>query len=206
MSNSASTQGYAEQAEKLIARYESVAPEEVHEEVMHLIPDGLCRSLDIGAGSGRDASWLAAKGHDVVAVEPTAQMRDAGMRLHPNPRIEWIDDSLPDLRALAGRGPFDLIMLTAVWQHLDANERARAMSRLAELAKPGAILAMLLRHGPVPEGRRMFQVTAEETTALAAEAGFAVLVDTPRRAIRGEAPSGVTWTSLAFRRAPNTAM
>ncbi len=206
MNARASTAGYAEQAEKLIARYESVAPEEVHEAVVHLIPHAPCRALDIGAGSGRDANWLAAKGHDVVAVEPTAQMRHAGMRLHPNPRIEWIDDGLPDLRALANCEPFELIMLTAVWQHLDANERARAMPRVAELAKPGAILAMLLRHGPVPEGRRMFQVTADETAALAAEAGFVVLVNTTRRAIRGDAPSGVTWTSLAFRRAPNTAM
>jgi hypothetical protein len=85
--------------------------------------------------------------------------------------------------------------------HLDADERVRAMSRLAELAKPGAMLALLLRHGPVPEGRRMFQVTADETVALAANAGFDVLVNRPRRTLRDGAPAGVTWTSLAFRRA-----
>ena len=137
----------------------------------------------------------------MVAVEPAAEMRAAGMRLHPSPGIEWVDDGLPDLSALAGREPFDLIMLTAVWMHLDADERVRAMSRLAELARPGAMLALLLRHGPVPDGRRMFQVTADETVELAANAGFDVLVNRPRRTLRDDAPAGVTWTSLAFRRA-----
>lgn len=199
MSRFASTHGYAEQAAKLIERYERVTPEEVHEKVLHLIPEGPCRTLDIGAGSGRDAAWLAAKGHTVLAVEPTAEMRAAGMRLHPSPHIEWVDDGLPDLSALSGRDPFDLIMLTAVWQHFDADERARAMTRVAALAKPGALVALLLRHGPVPEGRRMFQVTAHETVALAEAAGFTVLVDTPRGPL-GDTPAGVTWTSLAFRR------
>lgn len=194
----ASTQGYAAQAEKLIARYESIAPDEVHREVVRLIPEGSLRSVDIGAGTGRDAAWLAAKGHDVVAVEPTAALRDAGMRLHPSPRIEWVDDGLPHLAALSGR--FDLLMLTAVWQHLDADERSGGMARLAELAESGALMTLLLRHGPVPEGRRMFQVSAEETAALAEAAGFVVLVNTPRGAIRDDAPEGVTWTSFAFRR------
>jgi len=191
---------YAAEAAKLIERYETISSEEVHEEILHLVPDGALRSLDIGAGTGRDAAWLAAKGHDVVAVEPTDEMRAAGMRLHPSPRIEWIDDGLPDLSALEGRDPFDVIMLTAVWMHLDADERVSGMARLAALAKRGAVMGLLLRHGPVPEGRRMFQVSAEETAALAETAGFAVLVNTPRRNIRADAPEGVTWTSLAFRR------
>lgn len=195
----AGTKGYAEQAATLIARYESIAPEEVHENLLQLFPEGPCRTLDIGAGSGRDAAWFAAKGHTVVAVEPTAEMRAAGMWLHPDPNIEWVDDGLPELAALAGRAPFDLITLTAVWQHLDADERTRGMARLAALAKRGAVVALLLRHGPVPEGRRMFQVTADETAQLALSAGFAVVVNEPRRKLSDSA-DGVTWTSLAFRR------
>lgn len=201
MSRFPGADAYAEQAAKLIERYEGVHPEQVHSQVLHLVPDGPCRTLDVGAGSGRDAAWLAQKGHCVVAVEPAAQMREAGMRLHQNANIEWVDDGLPDLAALSGREKFDLIMLTAVWMHLDARERQRGMSRLAELAKPGALMTLLLRHGPVPEGRRMFQISADETAALAESAGFTTLITTPRGPIRDDQP-GVSWTALAFRRRP----
>jgi hypothetical protein len=37
---------------------------------------------------------LAAMGHRVVAVEPTAALRARAAILHPSPRIEWLDDSL----------------------------------------------------------------------------------------------------------------
>lgn len=201
MSRFNGTQGYAEQAADNIARYESLAPDELHASVAHLIADGPLRALDIGAGTGRDAAWLAVKGHSVVCVEPTAAMREAGMRLHPHPRIEWVDDGLPDLATIADREPFDLIMLTAVWMHLDAGERARAMPKLAALARPGAIMTMMLRHGPAPLGRRMFQVTAEETIALAQAEGFDLLLHVERAALRYKIErDGVTWTSLAFRR------
>jgi len=41
-------------------------------------------------------------GHHVVAVEPTTELRLAGMTLHLSAKIEWIADSLPDLGVLKG--------------------------------------------------------------------------------------------------------
>ncbi|MGQ3357308.1 MAG: class I SAM-dependent methyltransferase, partial [Phreatobacter sp.] len=73
----ASTAGYAEEAENLARQYESVTFEEVHAPLLHLLPlSG--RALDIGAGSGRDAAALAARGFAVTAVEPTAELRAEG--------------------------------------------------------------------------------------------------------------------------------
>src|ERR1035437_3301335 len=90
------------------------------------------------------------------------------MELHPSPRIEWLNDSLPDLALLLARGErFDLVMLSAVWMHLDAQQRRRAMPNLAALVQAGGVMIMKIRHGPVPVGRRMFEVPAEETIQLA---------------------------------------
>lgn len=200
MTRFAGTHGYDKEAAERVARYESIAPEYVHAPVLHLIQDGPCRTLEIGAGTGRDAAWLAGKGHAVLAVEPTAEMREVGMRLHPSPNIEWLDDGLPDLASVGGRGPFDLLMLTAMWMHLDENERRQAMPRLAALAKPGAVMAMLLRHGPVADGRHVFETPVEETATLGQAAGFALLVNTHRGPLRPDGDPDVTWTSLAFRR------
>jgi len=194
------TESYAEEAPELLKRYESISFGDAHRLVMHLIPTAPSRVLDIGSGTGRDAAGLAALGHSVVAVEPTEELRRGAMLLHPSSMIEWLDDSLPDLAAIRARGEeFDVVMLTAVWMHLDELQRRRAMPNVAALVRNGGVVMISLRHGPVPPGRRMFEVSAEETIALAQPLGLC-------RILRREAePSlrqpGVTWTWLAFRKA-----
>ena len=54
----------------LARRYEAVSAPDLHGPVADLIPPGPVRALDVGAGSGRDAAWLAKMGHQVLAVEP----------------------------------------------------------------------------------------------------------------------------------------
>ena len=162
------TEGYADEAEALFKQYESIPAADAHRAVLHLIPATPASVLDIGSGTGRDAAWFASRGHRVVAVEPTDAMRLPATALHPSPAIEWLDDSLPDLALVRRRGDtFDLVMLTAVWMHLDEAQRRQAIPHLAALVRPGGTLIMKIRHGPVPAGRRMFDVSAEETIALA---------------------------------------
>ncbi|MBX9947272.1 MAG: class I SAM-dependent methyltransferase [Reyranella sp.] len=194
------TEGYGATADALARHYESVAFAEVHREVLPLLPTAPGRALDIGAGTGRDAAALAALGHRVVAVEPTPELRAHGRRLHGTAAIDWIDDGLPRLDKVHALGRrFDLVLLTGVWMHLDAAERAQAMPRVAALLAPGALLTVQLRHGPVPAGRRMFDVSAAETRALAADFGLATLHDSERPALLGG--SAVWWSVLAFRAA-----
>ena len=67
-------------------------------------------------------------------------------------------------------------MLTAVWMHLDRQQRARAMPIIAGLMRRGGVMTLTLRDRPVPVGRRMFQVSADETVRLAATEGLSVAV------------------------------
>jgi SAM-dependent methyltransferase len=191
------TEGYAEEAEDLLRRYENISFADVHGSVLHLIPTAPCRVLDIGSGTGRDAAALGAMGHGVVAVEPTDELRMSAARLHPSPQIEWLDDSLPDLTQVAQRGEqFDLVMLTAVWMHLDEPQRRRAMRRIAALVRSDGVTIMSLRHGPVPRGRRMFGVSADETIGLARSEGLRLLLNQQEPSALGTA--NVSWSRLAF--------
>jgi len=142
------TAGYGETAPELLERYESIVFADIHSDILHLIPAAPSRVLDIGAGTGRDAAALAALGHLVVAVEPTAELRVPAQRLHPLPQITWLDDALPDLAVLHERRErFDFILISGVWFHLDAAERKQAMSRVSSLLNRAALLALSLRHG-----------------------------------------------------------
>jgi len=196
------SRGYAEQAEELVARYEGIDFSAAHQAVLPLLSTAPASVIDIGAGTGRDAAWLAERGHRVVAVEPTEALRSRAIALHPTPAIEWIDDSLPALRrVLAQRRRFDLVMLTAVWMHLDAEERRVAMANVVALVAPLGMLVMTLRHGPAPSGRIMFAVSAEETIALAATHGLGLVLNVHAESSQAaNRDAGVSWTQLAFRR------
>jgi SAM-dependent methyltransferase len=194
------TEGYAEEAEELFKQYESIPFADAHRTVLHLIPAMPGRVLDIGSGTGRDAAWFASRGHSVVAIEPTEAMRLPAMALHPSPRIDWLDDSLPDLALLRNRREtFDLVMLTAVWMHLDQAQRKQAMPNLAALARSGGAVVMKIRHGPVPPGRRMFEVSAEETIELARIEGLHPVLNVRTESIQERnRAAGVSWINLGF--------
>ncbi|MEU3572006.1 class I SAM-dependent methyltransferase [Kitasatospora sp. NPDC036755] len=199
MTGSAGTEGYGEEAPQLAVQYESVSFAEVHRELRHLYPAPPASVLDIGAGTGRDAAALAALGHPVVAVEPTPELRAVGERLHAGSDVRWVADALPGLPLLAAEGErYDLVLLTAVWMHLAPAERPPAMAALSRLLAPAGRLALTLRHGPVPPGRRMFDLPAEPTVTLATACGLRLLHRAARPDLHGR--DGVHWTALLFER------
>ncbi len=94
---------------------------------------------------------------------------------------------------------FGLVMLTAVWMHLDEAQRRQAMPVVAALVRPGGTMIMKIRNGPVPAGRRMFQITPEETTALAQAQGLQLVLNVHTEASQeSNRLAGVNWTNLAF--------
>jgi protein-L-isoaspartate O-methyltransferase len=192
------TEGYAEAAEALLNQ--SLSFTDVHGLVLHLMPNAPCRVLDIGSGAGQDAASFAEMGHSVVAVEPTDELRIPAMARYASSSIEWLNDSLPDLISLLARAQtFDLVMLSAVWMHLDAPQRRHAMPRVASLIRAGGMMIMSLRRGPVPHGRRMFEVSADETIELAQAQGLDAVLNTRTDSLQEvNRRAGVTWTRLAF--------
>jgi SAM-dependent methyltransferase len=194
------TQGYDQDVEAFFARADSIAFAEKYAPVLSLLPGAPSRILDIGAGSGRDAADFAAQGHTVLAVEPTPVLLAGAIARHAHPAIAWLEDGLPDLAAVRARGEtFDLILLSAVWMHLDSDQRRRAMPNVAALLAEDGMLILSLRHGPVPLGRRMFDVSAAETIDLAQAAGLGLRLNKAQGSIQAaNRLAGVTWTILAF--------
>ncbi len=129
-------------------QYFAQSPDELHriwakDLLQNRNPGTAC---DIGAGSGRDANWLAEQGWDVIAVEPSKLRARAKQFSHS--RVSWVDDALPDLKQLRTLGHrFDLILLNAVWQHVRQKQRERVFRILCELLNPAGLLVFSLRKG-----------------------------------------------------------
>ena len=90
---------YDAHAAALAPAYEALAPEALHVWFSDLLPPAPALVLDVGAGTGRDAAWLAGRGHDVVACEPSSAMRAEAARRHDTTSVRWVADSLPGLPA-----------------------------------------------------------------------------------------------------------
>jgi SAM-dependent methyltransferase len=191
---------YDNQASNLAAAYESLETLRLNAWLQDFVPRAPACALDVGAGSGRDAAWLASLGLDVVAVEPSAAMVREARRFHPEAAIDWIEgDSLPGLERTLRRGQaFDFILLSAVWMHVPRTERSRAFRKLISLMKPGARMAITLRHGPSAPGQLIYDVSAAEIESLCRDHG--AYIERRNDAVPDQGGrSEVSWTQLVVR-------
>jgi SAM-dependent methyltransferase len=188
---------YELQATRLVTQYESLSFEDVHADLIAILPAPGSTVLDIGAGSGRDAAWLAAKGYDVVAVEPSEAMLAHARAKHTSSRIQWLSDSLPDLAKVRRLGlSFDLILLSAVWMHIPPSDRQRALRKLVTLLAPKGRIAISLRLGAPDTERAMHEVSLPELAGLAQQFGLRIVHTSDSQDKLGR--SEVSWTNVVL--------
>ena len=187
---------YSANASELAKQYNSLPFEAVHKDWLNEIPkDGMV--LDVGAGSGRDARYLAAKGLGVVAVEPSNGIRELAQQYTVSNPIHWIADSLPELTEVFRlQTKFDLILLSAVWMHIAPSSRERAFRKLSSLLKPNGKLIISLRHGICDDERTMYDVSADELAKFASQFGLTYRLLTSEQSADVLGRDGVTWQTV----------
>lgn len=192
---------YDREAQARAAEYDSIDPAQMYEPLLPLLPKKGAAALDIGAGAGRDALWLESLGYSVVAIEPARGLRlmIADKAQRGAGRISVRDGVLPDLATLKKDEKFDLILLSAVWQHVAPRQRRAAFNKVAGHLKDGGMVYMLLRQGPAPAGRKMYSVSDRSLKTYAADLGLE-LVKTQQRQIDLLNRGDVRWTVFAARR------
>ena len=192
-----SVAAYDAHAPELSRMYESLAFEKAHSSILDLLPATPGRVLDVGAGSGRDAAWFAYRGHEIVAIEPSDNMRREARERHTDPRIRWIDDALPGLTHTHRLGlQYELVLASAVWMHVPPEERKRAFRKLATLLAPSGRLIISLRFGPSDHDRTMYPVSRAEVERLGQEFGLRILRVTSGNDSLGR--PGVRWETVVL--------
>jgi SAM-dependent methyltransferase len=191
---------YRRHARELAEQYDSLSPDVVHSAWKHLLPDEPGMAVDVGAGSGRDANWLAGLGWNVVAVEPEAAFRQRAQARCP-PRVTWLDDRLPGLQRLRGADAhFDLVLVSAVWMHLPPDQREAAFRVLRELVAPGGMLVVSVRYEPdakLREIRGFHEAPPDELETLAKQHALALMLR--HRSVDALGRKAVSWETLVFR-------
>ena len=188
---------YNQHSDSFKEQYLSRSAEEVHEcWLKHLPSSG--QVLDIGAGIGRDALWLAKQGFDVVAVEPSEGLRAEGLKFTKSESVHWVDDKLPELSKVQSLNlRFDLILLSAVWMHIPNTHRERAFRKITNLLKPNGKLVVSLRHGQSPDEREMFPVDKNEIAQLSNQYGLSFVYECEDTTDKLNRPD-VYWETLVY--------
>jgi len=123
------------------------------------------RVLDAGAGMGRVAAALAARGHDVVALEPDGVLVAQARATYPDLAVEQRDI----LELTPADGPFDLVVCVGnVMIFLaDGTERTALAALASVLGEGGRILVGFHLQDP-PEHARRYPAEQFETDVAAA--------------------------------------
>jgi SAM-dependent methyltransferase len=201
---------YHDKAQALAQLYLSLSFDDVHKPWSDYLTElnalEAPRILDVGAGSGRDARYLAMlTGVDnqqalVVAVEPARGLAEIGKQTTQGLNVTWLDDSLPELvHVKALQHQYHLVLLSAVWMHLTPIERQKTLSSVAALMADNGLLVITLRHGECDDARVMYPVSAAEVTELAQNYGLAVIRMTDR-VQDSLGRSLVSWQTLVLRK------
>lgn len=187
---------YHQGAALFAVQYNALSFTQVHQSWQQFWPES-GTVLDIGAGSGRDALWLAEHGCEVVAVEPAADLRTIGQAKTAE-KVQWISDTLPELKACYQLNlQFNTILLSAVWMHISTSERERAFRKMANLLAPGGRLILSLRYGDFADGRVAFAVSVDEIQVLAKKFGLVLCFVSERIADAG-GRADVQWQTVVL--------
>jgi 2-polyprenyl-3-methyl-5-hydroxy-6-metoxy-1,4-benzoquinol methylase len=118
---------------------ESSAPDPTLIDEIGALPPG--RAVDLGAGDGRNAVWLASRGWDVTAVDFSQVAIDRGRALAAAAavHVDWERADL--LEWTPGERSFDLVTLFFI--HLPPDERRDVYARAAAAVAPGGTLLIV---------------------------------------------------------------
>lgn len=192
---------YDANARKLAEKYEQLEFENLHRHILPLLPPISAgeTALDVGSGSGRDAEGLARLGYRVVAAEPSKAFREEAAARHSGAQIEWLDDQLPGLDSILGRGlTFDVVWLNAVWMLIAPQHRPLSIERLLRATKQGGKLVIITKTGPEQHDPPMHETRTEELTELLERSGATIAHSSETADAMGR--SAIRWANLVARR------
>ncbi|MDF1604968.1 adenylyl-sulfate kinase [Nocardioides sp. YIM 152315] len=92
--------------------------------------------LDVGAGDGRDSAYLAARGHRVVGLDPSAAATERARRDRPEADCTWVTGRIDD-HVDAWTGAFDVVYSRFVLHSMTEHEEQLFWDAVPRVLRPG---------------------------------------------------------------------
>lgn len=162
------------------------------------LPPG--RALDVGAGEGRNAVWLAGRGFAVTAVDfaEVGLAKAARLAAERGVTVDWV---LADVTDYTPPGQFDLVLIA--YLHLPPDQRRAVLERARQAVAPGGTLIYIghdlsnIEHGQ--GGPQNPQVLCTPQDIAAALPGFRIIkAEVARRPVAADPGHGGPQTGVAL--------
>ena len=127
---------YENNAKDLSQRYESAKMDNIHTLLLKTFPPK-SYLLEIGCGSGRDASFMHQNGYDVLAVDGSREMIAEAERCHPELAGSLEVIKIPD-DLHCEPSFFDGVYCIATLMHLDKSAIDHTIEKIAMILKAGS--------------------------------------------------------------------
>jgi SAM-dependent methyltransferase len=148
---------YENNAQILSCEYESAKIDNLHQLLLETFTSG-SYLLEIGCGSGRDASFMIKHGYKILAIDGSEKMIEEAKRLHPELKNSLKVLSVPselNFKSLS----FDGVYSIATLMHLPQNLLDIAFNKIYNLLKPNGkfVFSVPLNRDDIDETKRDHQ-------------------------------------------------
>jgi cyclopropane fatty-acyl-phospholipid synthase-like methyltransferase len=160
--------------------------------------------LEIGCGSGRDASFMVKNNYDVMAIDGSKNMIEEAKKLHPELAKKLFHKTLPN--ELEFNTKFDGVYSIATLMHLSKNDLEKTILKIYDLLNSNGKLLMSVslfrddidENGFDKKGRFFLVLSFEEWISLLENIGFTIL-DTKTNS-DGLRRDGIEWLTFIMQR------
>ena len=127
--------------------------------------------LDVGCGQGRDALFIARRGHQVTGVDISrtgvAQLLEDALR-----EGLPIQAHVADLRDYAPQETYDVLLIDRTLHMLDRETRLQLLARLLRATREGGYLLIADEKSNLPAMQALLDADREQWTVLKQAGGF----------------------------------
>jgi cyclopropane fatty-acyl-phospholipid synthase-like methyltransferase len=198
--NETSTINYYEQnSSNLSSRYESADVFEIHKFLLQTF-DKNSELLEIGCGSGRDASFMSKNDFNITAIDGSKNMISEAKNIHPELSKKLFHKTLPN--DLEFDKKFDGIYSIATLMHLSKNDLKITISKIYNLLNQNGkfLMSVSLFRDDVntdrfdDKGRFFLVLDLNEWVNLLENIGFKIVVT--KTNADGLDRNGIQWLTL----------